>query len=366
MIPSRNDLTYFRGRVALYAILKALNIGPGDEIITQAFTCSAVPEGIIASGAIPVYADLPSTGFNMDINDLERKITEKTRAIIAQHTYGIPADMHGIADIAPRHDLPIIEDCCHTLNSKFAEKIVGSFGVASFYSYEWGKPIVVGLGGGAIVNKRELLTKMQEHYVHYQFPPSFNLLRIQLQYLAHRILYRPFLFWPTQSLYRWLGSLGAAEKNYTPIKENSISNDFSLKMSKHLQKRLIRKSTCFESFTRHNRWVTNQYRTGIDSSVVTCPAPSKDYDIIYARYPLLTKCKKEIISQACKANVELAEWYSGPIHPVPKKDWHLMHYEEGSCPNTEARCSEVVTLPTHKAVTKRDINRTIRFLNQFT
>ncbi|HIE26284.1 TPA: hypothetical protein EYP66_03250, partial [Candidatus Poribacteria bacterium] len=86
-------LTFFRGRVALYAILKALNIGPGDEVATQAFTCVAVPEGIMASGARPVWVDIEVDGYNMDAEDLRRKLTLRTRAIIVQHTYGIPADM---------------------------------------------------------------------------------------------------------------------------------------------------------------------------------------------------------------------------------------------------------------------------------
>ena len=80
------DLVYFRGRVALYALLKALDVGPGDEVATQAFTCVAVPEAIMATGASPIYVDLEPTGFNMDVGDLQHKITSRTRAIIVQHT----------------------------------------------------------------------------------------------------------------------------------------------------------------------------------------------------------------------------------------------------------------------------------------
>ena len=146
------ELLYFRGRVALHAILNGLGIGSGDEVALQAFTCVAVPEGIMATGARPVWIDIESDGYNMAPESLESRITPRTSAIVVQHTYGIPADLERILSIAERHQIPVIEDCCHTLASTYHGKPVGSFGVASFYSFEWGKPLVAGIGGAAVVN----------------------------------------------------------------------------------------------------------------------------------------------------------------------------------------------------------------------
>ena len=80
-------------------------------------------------------------------------------------------------------------------------------------------------------------------------------------------------------------------------------------------------------------------------------------------YPLIAKTKSTLLEQASKANVELADWYSSPIHPLSSKDLHIVFYENDSCPNAEKRCKQVVTLPTHTSVKRRDINRVAEFLN---
>lgn len=363
-VKNLSDLTYFRGRVALHAILKALNIGQGDQVATQAFTCIAVPESIMAVGARPVYIDIEPTGFNMDVGDLERKITLDTRAIIVQHTFGIPAEMDEIIEVAEKFGLPIIEDCCHTLNSTYHGKSVGSFGVASFYSFEWGKPIVVGIGGSAIINDEALRDKVYEQYdVAYRFPVTTNQIRLQLQYFAHHLLYRPILYWPVRSLYHLLGSIGVAESNYNPIQNGNVAEDFSLRMSAPLQERLTQKLQNVDKVTRHSQWVAREYQSRIKSPVVTHPELPEDSHTVFARYPLITQNKKDLLVAARKANVELAEWYSTPVHPLAQNDWTLIHYQAGSCPNVEKRCNQVVTLPTHLTVVQRDIDRAVNFFN---
>ena len=356
-------LTYYRGRVALSAMLKGLCIGNGDEVTLQAFTCVAVPEAIMASGARPVYADIEKNGFNMDAGDLERKITPQTRAIVVQHTYGIPADIERIKYVADKADIPIIEDCCHTFVSMYKGKIVGSFGVGSFYSFEWGKPVVAGIGGSAIINDSNLNEKIQSKYKDYRFPSTVKLLRIQLQYFGFKMLYRPSLYWPIRDMFHMLGSIGAAESNYNPVQENEVAEDFYLRMPKPLQRRMARKLSDLDVLTRHSRWVSNQYQSRIGSNVVVHPKISGDCKAIFARYPLLANDKNTLLEQARKAKVELSDWYSTPIHPLTGKDLELVRYEAGSCPNAEKRCKQVVTLPTHMAVKVKDVERIVAFLN---
>ena len=318
----------------------------------------------MAAGARPLYIDLESTGFNMEANDLESKITSATRAIIVQHTFGIPADLDRIVQIAQQKGIPVIEDCCHTLATRYKGKFVGTFGVGSFYSYEWGKPLVVGIGGSVLVNDIHLMEKMKNQYSSFQFPSKSSSYRLQLQYLAHKILYRPSLFWPVRRLYHFLGSVGAAESNYNPIQSDGFVEDFSLKMSESLQKRLKHKLNDLDRITSHSQWVANEYKTRIKSSVVAHPLLSDNCNTVFARYPLIAHDKDTLLKQAQKANVELADWYSTPIHPLEKKDWHFVHYENGSCPNAEKRCKQVVTLPVHPAVKQRDIDRAVKFLKE--
>ena len=161
-LESLSELTYLRGRVALYALLKGLGIGKEDQIAIQAFTCIAVPQGIMATGAIPLYVDIEDKGFNMCPEDLERKITPQTKAFIVQHTYGIPAKMTELIRISEAHKIPIIEDCCHTVDSRYQGQKVGSFGIGSFYSFGWAKPIPIGVGGSAVANNEQLTQKLIE------------------------------------------------------------------------------------------------------------------------------------------------------------------------------------------------------------
>lgn len=356
-------IDYYRGRVALFAILKGLGIADGHDVVTQAFTCVAVPEAIMATGARPVYVDIQRVGFNMDAGDLERKLTRRTRAIIIQHTYGLPADLDQIVQIAKAAQLPLIEDCCHTLASTYKGKLVGSFGVGSFYSFEWGKPVVVGIGGSAIVNEPLLRDELNRQYQYFRNPGKASQAKVQLQYLAHRFLYRPWLFWPVRSLYHAMGALGAAESNYNPIVEGQAAEDFSLMMGKSLQQRLNKKLANVQALTERSREIVGAYSNQISSHSVQHPVCPEGCETVFARYPLIARDKPALLAKARESRVELADWYSTPIHPLGSKDLHLVHYEPGSCPEAEARCNQVVTLPVHSGVSRRDTERAICFLN---
>jgi perosamine synthetase len=358
------DLTFFRGRVALFAILKALGIEPGDDVATQAFTCVAVPEAIMAARARPLYIDLEPQGFSLDADDLKRKLTPTTRAIIVQHTYGIPAEMDAILQVAEEAGIPVIEDCCHTIVSTYHGRTVGTFGVASFFSFEWGKPVVIGIGGSVGVNDPELGRRIEQLYSGFSAPGLSQMVRLEVQYLAHHVLYRPSFYWPLRSLYHSLASIGAAESNYNPIRHDHVAKDFALKMSEPLKARLGRKLENLEAQTKHRRDVAAEYQTRINATAVTHPVIPDDCDPVFVRYPLLTENKSSLLREARKANVELADWFATPVHPLTPADWPAVNYHAGSCPNAEERCGLIVTLPTHPGVTKDFIDRAVRFCNE--
>ncbi|MCA1928241.1 MAG: aminotransferase class I/II-fold pyridoxal phosphate-dependent enzyme, partial [Calditerrivibrio sp.] len=163
--------TFFKGRVALYAILKSMGIGDKDEVILPGFTCVVVPNAISYTGAIPVYVDIDIKNFNIDVDKIEEKISKNTKAIIAQHTFGIPAEMDEIKKLCKKYNLFLIEDACHCLGSKYKGEELGTIGDASFFSSQWSKPITTGLGGWAKINNDELLKKMEKEYEHF-IPPT--------------------------------------------------------------------------------------------------------------------------------------------------------------------------------------------------
>lgn len=362
-----NRFSFYRGRVAQAAILKALGVTAGDQVAIQAFTCLAVPEGIYAVGAKPIYIDIEQNGYNMCPASLEQNITSDTKAIIVQHTYGIPAQVDKIIEIASFRGIPVIEDCCHSLESYYKSRKLGTFGLAAFYSFEWGKPIAAGLGGAIIVNDPDLELKIERLYYALSNPPFFKQLKIELQYQAFSFLYRPAWYWAVRYAFRALSRVGAAEGNFNNIEKITKGNisEFSMKMSPQAQKRLDKKICSLEQISSHSRKVCEFYKSEIKTDAVVHPVLPKDSDVIFARYPLRTKQKNTLLKQARKNNIELADWYVTPIHPIPTEQAHLIGYIAGSCPNAEQRSREIVTLPTYSRVDESFLKQVQKYFTSF-
>lgn len=357
------EFLYYRGRVALCALLRSLNIGTGDQVALQAFTCVANPEAIMATGATPVYIDIEENGVNMAADDLEKKISPEIKAIIIQHTFGIPADMDSLLKIALKHNIHVIEDCCHTLETKYKDLPIGSYGIGSFYSFEWGKPIVAGIGGALVVNDDELSKIVLENYLEYSYPSWKKNFKIQLQYFVYSILYRPLLFWPLKKLFHALSSIGIAESNYNPIENCNVSGDFSLKMSSHIQSRLEKRLRILGEITKHSSELSQYYYENLSNSKCSIPAVPEKCDTVFARFPVIVKSKQDVIVKAKKANIELADWYNTPVHPLEGDELKKVNYIPGTCPNVEKRCGEIISLPLHKKVSKKYYKKVIKFLN---
>lgn len=123
------------GTDALQLALMALDIGPGDEVITVAFTFVATTEAIGIVGATPVFADINPNTYNIDPKDIEAKITSKTKAILPVHLYGQPCDMDPIMEIAKKHNLYVVEDCAQAIGAEYKGKKVGTFGEFGCFSF---------------------------------------------------------------------------------------------------------------------------------------------------------------------------------------------------------------------------------------
>ena len=112
----RRAAYFWKGRVALYAILKSLGIGEGDAVVVPGYTCVVVPAAVHFVGAEPVYVDIDPATFNLTLPNVLDVVGDRpVKAIVVQHTYGIPADIGPILRWAAEHDVAVIEDCCHAL-----------------------------------------------------------------------------------------------------------------------------------------------------------------------------------------------------------------------------------------------------------
>jgi len=139
------------GTDALYLSLRALNIGQGDEVITTPFTFIATAEVISATGAKPVFVDIDTTTFNLDVTAIAAAITSKTKAIIPVHLFGQPVDMTGLMEIAQSHNLAVIEDCAQSTGAIWDGKKVGTIGQVGCFSFYPTKNLGACGDGGAII-----------------------------------------------------------------------------------------------------------------------------------------------------------------------------------------------------------------------
>lgn len=360
---ARTDLTFFyRGRVALYAILRASGLGPGSRILLQAFTCTAVPEAILALGAIPKYVDVESGSVNMSPAALENALADGGDAVVLQHTFGIPADAEAASRVCSSYGVPLIEDCCHVAGFPRGGGL-GSLGVASFFSFEWGKPIPVGIGGAAVVNSKEVSRRLRELTGGFSPPPLVRRLRLEVQFHLYRLLYNPRRYWMLRRAFRRFSSMRLAEGNYHLEPDGEPSEEFGWKMSHSVMRRVQRaESQLADRFEGISKTV-KRYRDGIQNLQLQHLIEPTDGTVpALARYPLFTERKFELLKAAERSNIEVAGWYATAVHPLEGRALSSVGYELGSCPAAEAAADRVVSLPIQSA-READTNKIIRFLN---
>ena len=148
------------GTSALHAACFAAGIGPGDEVITTPLTFAASANCVLYCGGTPVFADVDPKTYNIDPEDIQRKITDRTKAIIAVHLAGQPSDMDAIPSIAREHGLIVIEDGAHALGSVYKGKKVGSMSDMTTFSFHPVKPITTGEGGMIVTDNEDFYKKM--------------------------------------------------------------------------------------------------------------------------------------------------------------------------------------------------------------
>jgi len=143
------------GTDALHLALRALDIGPGDEVITAANSFIATAIGIQSVGATPVFVDVNPQDSNLDVQYLEAALTPRTKAVLPVHLYGQTADMDPILEFAARHGLVVVEDACQAHGAKYHGRSAGTFGDAACFSFYPGKNLGAYGDGGAVVTRRD-------------------------------------------------------------------------------------------------------------------------------------------------------------------------------------------------------------------
>ncbi len=153
---TRHAVGVSSGTAGLHTILAALEIGPGDEVLVPSFTFNASVSVIFLAGATPVFVDIEPDTYNLDPQDVEAKISPRTRAILAVDVFGHPAEWDELERIAARHGLALIDDCCEALGARYRGRPLGSLGVAGCFGFYPNKPITTGEGGMITTDDDEL------------------------------------------------------------------------------------------------------------------------------------------------------------------------------------------------------------------
>lgn len=148
------------GRTAFFHLLSALDLPRGSEIVIPALTFWVVPEMARVAGLVPVFADVDPETFTLDPESLARVITDRTRAVVPTHLWGLPCDMDPILAIARRHGLVVIEDCAHALGATYRGQPVGAIGDAGFFSLQTLKPLNTNGGGVAVAKSPDVMRKL--------------------------------------------------------------------------------------------------------------------------------------------------------------------------------------------------------------
>ncbi|MBI4596983.1 MAG: aminotransferase class I/II-fold pyridoxal phosphate-dependent enzyme [Candidatus Omnitrophica bacterium] len=341
-------ITFGAGRMALYAILEALDIGPGDEVILPGYTCVVVPNAVLYRGATPVYVDLAPDSFNLDPEAVEAAITPRTKAVLAQHTFGQPCDIEAIADLGRRHRLAVIEDCAHAVGASWNGRRVGTFGDVAFGSTDHTKMFSTVVGGFACTSSAALAARLRAIQRRAMPLPWFCQIQMMLQYVVLAVLYHPHVYWAARPaiellerfrvLFAFRDELATRRPARYPV---TLSNVQAFLGAQELQ--------VLEANLQHRRALASRYRDILDPGLPISPEGA------WLRYSRLVASPQEWETRLGKYFV-VGRWFSS-IANGRTRDWSAIGYVPGRCPRAEYVADHIVNFPTHPRIDEQAIQR---------
>lgn len=362
----KDAISFLSGRTALWAILKSLGLKKDGEVLLQAFTCVVVPNAIISLGARPVWVDIDEGTFNMDVEDFKKKITQKAKAVIVQHTFGQAAEIKKIIEIAKKHRLFVIEDCAQSLGGEYQGKKLGTFGDAAFFSFGRDKIISSVFGGMAITDDKKIGERLKKIQTNLYFPPKIWI----LQQLFHPLISSVII--PVYSLFnlgkalhflcRKLNLLSRAVAGKE--KKGRMPKVLFSKMPNALAALVLKQFEKLSQFNEDRIKIANIYTEELKDLGVELPRIKKDCLHVFLRYTIKTEKAGELIHFAKRYKIFLGDWYRPVIAPKGV-DFVKVFYQLGSCPKAEKASAMSVNLPTYPKMTLEDAKRVVKIVREF-
>lgn len=301
-VKSKYAIAVNSGTAALQAALYALDIKKGDEVLVPSFTFVATANAVVSTGAKPVFVDILKDNYTIDPEDLKRKVTKKTKAIIPVHLYGNVAYLDRISEIAKKHNLMIIEDAAQSLGSTFKGKHTGTFFDLGCYSMYPAKVMTAGEGGFIVTNNKKLRDK---------------LLMIRNHGMVHG--YDTKIF----GLNLRLPEINAA-----------IASIQMKKLPKFLA-------------TRKNN--SNLLSELISDLKINIPHERKNETVNWYLYTINISNRNKILKKLNQKGIGAAAYYPIPVHKTP------FYKQKITLPTTEWAASSVLSLPIHPKVSHNNI-----------
>jgi perosamine synthetase len=300
------------GTVALDVALKALNLGPGDEVITSAFSFIASGNCILFQNAKPVFADIDPRTFNIDPSDVAEKITAKTKALIPVHMFGQPANMDALKEIAEDKGIALVEDAAQAHGAEYKGQKAGSIGKMGCFSFYATKNMTAGEGGMVTTSDAELARKARLLINHGQ----------SRKYHHDTLGYN----YRITDLCAAIGSV--------QLKKLDEFNTKRIENAKLLTQGIRKLHGLTEPYVDEDvKHVFHQYVVRVEEE-----------------FPI---DRDELVDRLTERGVGVAVHYPIPIYRQPL--YQKLGYRDTDCPNTEDACRRVLSLPVHPQVDKNDI-----------
>ena len=362
-------VSFNSGRSGLMAILEAMEIKESDEILLQAFTCNSAVNPILKRGANPVFVDIDGT-LNLNPEDLKRKITPRSKAVMVQHNFGWPARIEEISKIARENNLFLIEDCAHSLGAKFKGRFCGTFGEAAFFSFGRDKIISSVFGGMAVTNNEKIGERLRVFQEKLDYPANCWI----FQQLLHPVLMNwkvmpafaihPFLGRMVLGVFHQLSVLSKAV--YKKEKKGKIPAQFPKRLPNALAILALNQFRKLDRFNAHRREIADFYIRELYGFNLPLAKSQEGIEPTFMRYPVLIKKETGgILKEARKRKIYLDDGWRKSIVIPPDTDIGEMRYVSGSCPEAEKVAKSILNLPTHINISKKEAQKIVEFIKRY-
>ena len=354
------------GRMACYYILRALDLPEGSEIIFPALTFWVVPEIARRAGLRPVFVDVDPTTFNLDPTKIEAAITEHTRAIVPTHLYGQPCEMTEIMRIAEKHNLIVVEDCAQAVGARYRGRPVGTFGRASFYSFQLLKGINTYGGGMALTNDAALAARVREQALNEPAQTSQELARRFITGCAVRTVVSPkgFTFWgyPLQAAASIFGHYDLSKYIWEKIRPLSpFPRAYRQRYSNAQAIIGLRVLEKLDEFNARSRAHAETYTRGLaDCRNVQTPRVLDDVEHVYYQYCIYTSDPARASRRAIRRGVDFETTHVDVCSELP-----LFKEFAANCPGAEAT-ERALQLPVYSRLRPSDAERVLRVVREVT